>query len=504
MEDAIKLEEMKIRAIWIIDENYIVPAYVSICSFLVSNKIPILVVYSSILNVEETASLFTSMHPLVRFETFETPSEFLDNPNKGIITNRLARIHYAHSNDDEVQLLLDADTLFSKDSSEFINEISLRLVKGESTIFGVLDARVGYLDNLYMRTEDLSGREVVVPNLTKKDIYNDVFGDNWLHDLKGPSINNGVIAFYNCDDVLTLWKEFYIKGLNHINVNVNDDQLPLAAAIHRISQNVICLDEKYNSKGEVQGEYVIYHAFSNAWKMQLYSAYLQEEHVSDFADIAKTIIPKIPKHLIDDFIHNLSKKEPYLYRRLNGDFRFKHLYDDIVTGLENGIVVEVGINKGKSSCFMIECIRNSGKNIQLHSFRSMNVQHDLSEFIHLINSHNLEHFIEIHDSVGKAPDLKNHDEIDFVFLNLGNDYNEIYTNLEYWFSKLKPGGILAGYDYTSQIGINYGDNCATFDFCENHNLSLRIAFDIFIIEMPTVLENDNDLKMELQESNHHL
>ena len=263
---------MKIRAIWIIDENYLLPAYASICSFLDSNDIPVTVVYCSPDNVNGVKKWFEEISAHLTFETYPIPAEFQNHPGKSIITNRLARMHYADKYADEVTVLFDADVLFSADSNELINEISAKFQNGKSAIFGVLDAKIAYRDYLYFNTKDENGRDIAVPHLMQKDIYTYVFGTNWWHHLKGASINNGVIAFYNCHEVIECWRRFYVKGVSHPNVNPGDDQLPLAAAIYKTNQNVVCLPEKYNSKGEINGEFAIYHALSGAWKMQLVSA----------------------------------------------------------------------------------------------------------------------------------------------------------------------------------------------------------------------------------------
>lgn len=496
---------MKVTAIWIIDENYRVPAYASICSFIVSNEIPVVVVYCSTHEVNQTRSYFTGIHPLLCFETYEIPAEFKDHPQKATITNRLARMHYAEKSNDEIILLVDADVLFSNKGNLLLEEISANHNPDISNIFGVLDAKIAYRDYLYFRTTDENGRDIPVPHLKQKDIYTYVFGTNWWHHLKGASINNGIIAFYKCSRVIDQWRTYYLKGLTHSNVNPGDDQLPLAAAIHKTSQNVVTFSEIFNSKGDIEGQYIVYHALSSAWKMQFYSAFKNEDGVSDFADIAKEVIHDIPQGLLNPFIESLTSPEPYLYKKLEGSFGFKHLYEDIISGMDDGIVVEVGMQHGKSSCYMLELIAQSGKEIQLNAFQSdVDTEENLNLFFDLTKRFDLNKNLDIIPNAQVESQGNVNNDVDFVFLNLDNRYGNLLNNLEYWYSRLKPGGILSGYDYTSQIGLSYGNKCATFDFCERLDLPLRISFDIFIIEKPPIGARAIDVSYQLQTSNYPL
>jgi len=480
---------MNITAIWIIDENYILPAYISISSFLHSNKIPITVVYCGEERIEESKSLFTSLNKLISFDEFKCPQEFQNHNHKKEITNRLARIHYAKKSEEGIILLLDADTVFTDQSDKLIQAIEEDFGITESAIYGVLDAKVAFHDFLYFNTKDEHGRDNAVSHFERNDIYAQVFGDKWRYILRGPSINNGVIAFHNCKDAIEEWESFYLKGIHNEKVNTGDDQLPLGAAIEKTSQKVVRLPEFFNSKGEIEGDYIVYHALSSIWKRQIFSAINGESGVSEFAELVKNIIPSVPNYLLNIFIETLDYQEPYLFRQLDGKFGFQHLYEDILSGIEKGNIVEVGIKRGKSTCFMMEFIKNTRKEIQFFVVNEdVENNHLVEPFFNLIDHFDLANYADFinFSQCHSLPTLA--DDIDFVFLNLENNYEDLIENLRFWYPRLKPGGILAGYDYTSQIGLNYGNKCATYNFCQEKNLSLRISFNIFIIEKPTVSE----------------
>ncbi|MDF1695916.1 MAG: class I SAM-dependent methyltransferase [Saprospiraceae bacterium] len=482
------------------DEHFVVPAYLSICSFLRSNKIPIVVVVCGEIVPEGIKNLFTSLNELIHVEQFNIPVEYISHPHSGTITNRLARMHYASQSNEDIILLLDADTLFSAQSSLLISTIHQNAKKHNSWISGVLDAQIAYRDYLYFRTQDASGRDVVVPHLEQKDIYASVFGGNWWHHLKGASINNGVVAFYKCNDVIEQWKDFYLRGIKFEKVNPGDDQLPLAAAIHRTSENVICLPEIFNSKGKLVGDFHVYHALSSKWKMQLFSAYKMENDISEYANLAKAYLPQLSNKWKEEFFKDQSNIEPYLFNKIDGHFGYKHLYEDVYRGIDKGIFVEVGMNKGKSACYLLELIKAGEKEVKFIGIEEgLTESQDIDAFLQLVKSFHLDP-IELFESHDSIPEPFLDDQVDFVFLNLQNDYDKLKSSLEWWWTKMKPGGIIAGYDYTSQIGLDYGSKCATYDFCKSHNFSLRISFDIFIIEKPKENSESEQEPLEFSQS----
>ncbi len=495
----------KVRAIWIIDKGYIVPAYLSICSFLKGAETSVVLVFCGDEGVEDAKSLFEGLNEHILFEEFKMPEVYKDHRSQKVITNRLARMHFVEKYKEEIVLLVDADTLFTDQCNTLISTIQSDSNINPSAVYGVLDSKIAYRDYLYFNTADDTGRDVVIPHLEQKDIYADVFGPNWWHHLKGASINNGLVAFNNCDSLIDAWRGFYLRGLNHKYVNPGDDQLPLAAAIHRTEQKVVRLPERFNSKGLVSGDYIAYHALSSIWKMQIYSAHHKEEDVSDFANLAAQFIPLVPSKTMDEFIGGIGDPQPYLFRKLEGKFGFQHLYEDVFSGFSSGVFVEVGMDCGKSACFMAELIKMADKKIQFYAIDIPdNNEENIKDFKVQSDRYNLGQYCSIVND--EERDIVNdlHGKVDFVFLNLGNDYNALSENLEYWYDLLSEGGILAGYDYTSQIGLNYGNKCATYDFCKRINISLRISFNIFIIEKPRshkTYKKEDKRKLLLQSSN---
>ena len=57
-------------------------------------------------------------------------------------------------------------------------------------------------------------------------------------------------------------------------------------------------------------------------------------------------------------------------------------------------------------------------------------------------------------SLEAAPLIPDH-SLDFAYVDARHDYASVLEDLEAWFPKVKPGGILAGHDYAD---IEFGKN----------------------------------------------
>lgn len=171
---------------------------------------------------------------------------------------------------------------------------------------------------------------------------------------------------------------------------------------------------------------------------------------------------------IDGDIHNiktllLEKLEPE-FNEIPGWFSYEELYTKVVDKLPNNAnIVEVGSWFGKSTNFMINKIKESDKNINfttIDTFKGSpfeeNLKHRLSLYDNDIYSEfisNMIHFDKL-DDVNVIKDLSKNakdsfvnNSLDFVMIDAGNTYKEVSSDIENWFHKVKPGGIIAGDDY---------------------------------------------------------
>jgi len=170
---------------------------------------------------------------------------------------------------------------------------------------------------------------------------------------------------------------------------------------------------------------------------------------------------------IDDNIHNtknliLEKLNPN-FNQIPGWFSYKDLYDDVVDKLPNNSnVVEVGSWFGKSSNYLAQKIKDSGKKINFTAVDTF--KGSPSEDIHnsTLNLYDGDIYTEFMDntiisknqtdinvikdtSVNSSGYFLNN-SLDFVMIDAGHSYEDVKSDINSWFYKVKPGGIIAGDD----------------------------------------------------------
>jgi hypothetical protein len=140
-------------------------------------------------------------------------------------------------------------------------------------------------------------------------------------------------------------------------------------------------------------------------------------------------------------------------------FSYAKLYADVVSKFPSGSkFVEVGSWKGKSSAFMAVEIANSNKSISFTCVDTWmgSVEHqeinkeELSSLYDTFttNMKPLENYYTPMrapslEAVTRFPD----ESLDFIFIDASHEYQDVLADIQAWWPKLKPGGILAGDDF---------------------------------------------------------
>lgn len=158
----------------------------------------------------------------------------------------------------------------------------------------------------------------------------------------------------------------------------------------------------------------------------------------------------------------------HYYQDIGQDwFTYPNLYKDMVRRFGDGSnFVEVGSWKGRSACFLAVEIHNSGKSIQLDcvdTFDGSPEHRDPNgpayepllstknglyvEFLR--NTRPLRHIITpLRMASLEAAELYEDASIEFVFIDAAHDHDSVRSDIRAWVGKVKPGGILAGHDYS--------------------------------------------------------
>lgn len=149
----------------------------------------------------------------------------------------------------------------------------------------------------------------------------------------------------------------------------------------------------------------------------------------------------------------------HFYHRIQGWFTFQDLYKQQVKHASDGDrFVEVGAWKGRSTAFMAVEIANSGKDIEFYVVDtwegSREEAHqndpDLPEIFDVFTG-NLAPVSRYYSPL-RMPSLAaahrfEDESIRFVFIDASHEYGSVLQDLEAWYPKVVPGGVIAGHDY---------------------------------------------------------
>jgi hypothetical protein len=159
----------------------------------------------------------------------------------------------------------------------------------------------------------------------------------------------------------------------------------------------------------------------------------------------------------------LEKLQPE-FNEIPGWFSYEHLYNEMVeNGTDGDVFVELGAWLGKSTNHMATLIKDSNKDIkfttvdtwkgtdgeEIHNTIVNGFGGDIfSEFMeNTILSNNSKSFNVIKDTSENASSQFQNNSIDFIMLDAGHTYDSLKSDLNLWYHKVKPGGVISGDDY---------------------------------------------------------
>ena len=149
--------------------------------------------------------------------------------------------------------------------------------------------------------------------------------------------------------------------------------------------------------------------------------------------------------------------------QIQGWFNFADTYDRAVAHFPSGShFVEVGCWKGRSSLYLLERIRESGKDIWLtcvDHFKGSKEHGDVDgDALYAEFMENVRGYEGCELDVPRLPSLTVaklfvDGSVDFVFLDGSHEEQDVYDDIAAWSPKLKPTGVLAGDDITEFPGV---------------------------------------------------
>lgn len=139
-------------------------------------------------------------------------------------------------------------------------------------------------------------------------------------------------------------------------------------------------------------------------------------------------------------------------------FDYLNVYKTIVNNSRpNGIIVELGAWKGRSSAFLVVEAKNKSKDIHVHIVDTWdgseehtdNMKDGLYEKF-ISNMSPLNGLYTAHRmTTNEASGLFQDSSLDGVFIDADHSYEAVRQDIQSWLPKVRSGGILAGHDYTS-------------------------------------------------------
>jgi SAM-dependent methyltransferase len=189
-------------------------------------------------------------------------------------------------------------------------------------------------------------------------------------------------------------------------------------------------------------------------------------------------------HFAPDF--DRDRRPSFSYERIPGWFTYPALYEQAVNeAKDNDTVVEVGAWLGRSTAFLCQRVKASGKSIKVLVVDTFNVIPEglpmvsaavaVDRSVRSVFERNMRlagvgDALEIHESSSvNAADAIPDSSCAFVFIDADHSYESVRADIKAWRNKVRPGGILAGHDcYTfasvyNAIRDELGGNFITTD-----------------------------------------
>jgi hypothetical protein len=179
----------------------------------------------------------------------------------------------------------------------------------------------------------------------------------------------------------------------------------------------------------------------------------------------------------------------HFYQNIQGWFSFDRIYKSVVNELNEGLIVEVGSWLGKSSAFMAVEIYNSKKPIAFHCVDHWNGSEEHQNRDIVKDNQLYETFLKnmkpvkdivipIRKTSLEASKDYNDASINFVFIDASHDYENVKSDLDAWYPKIKPGCLFGGHDYGP---THHEVRKAVDEFCLKNSYQVTSKDDCWII-----------------------
>lgn len=225
----------------------------------------------------------------------------------------------------------------------------------------------------------------------------------------------------------------------------------------------------------ITGNHSIDWLFSNEWGGQMvYNPPLEkfpDDHYKDSNDTATGLLKELPINCIhldfykkqDNKVYKINKKNMN-YKEIEGWFSWESVADEFVekSQQDGTVIVELGAWMGKSTAYQAQKIKESGKNIKFYTVDTFKgaeaepvhvetIQKNGGSIFHIFQDNmvkcGVENYVTPLEMTSAEASAQFEDSsIDFLFVDAGHRYEDVISDLNFWYKKVKVGGIIAGHD----------------------------------------------------------
>jgi hypothetical protein len=183
----------------------------------------------------------------------------------------------------------------------------------------------------------------------------------------------------------------------------------------------------------------------------------------------------------------------HFYNKVPGFFSFQSVYDIGLSRTPNGGKwVEIGSWQGKSLSYAVVESLRKGKNIEFHCVdiwmlsnkhitdKIKNDQDLYQAFIKNIEPIK-DHINVIRESSAMAPGYFQDNSLDFVMIDADHSYEAVKRDMQVWWPKVKPGGMMVGDDMRRSFP---GVKTASQEFAKEHGLTWNKSSGCWLLDKP--------------------
>ena len=463
-----------INFIWILDSSCLVPALLSTASFPKMDKTRLKVIFCGEIN-EEIRMAFAAVKGNLELIGAEGFQEEIIAEDRLTIWNRQLRMQWADSSQNEWNVLVDADLLFSDKVNQLVDELRAQVAihPHRTIVTGVKEYNTINEAWLYFKRSGLPKPFKKVPTGVKKACFKKILGVSFQEAKAIPQFNNGLIAFYNASEVVAEWRRLYLSGLKSEFVNPADDQVPLAVAMYHSREVTIELPNVYNSLGQHDGDYIGWHVWNGRWKNEILAIHKNQIALSRFGQQAQKKWGLIP---IDWLIQLEAEAEltPHFFRYFHPEDGCSALFQKTIErgGFSNVLLDAIGT--GRSLCFVLEWLQINKVDAQV-SILARDESEDIDEVLELLHQLGFTNYQWV-----KEEGLTS-SKYDCLVLNAYSSIN----HLEKFYALLKEKGVVVGIDVSSTESLAFEESSISSRFSSVRNLTYRSEKSDFYCVKPS-------------------